>query len=218
MQRIFVYGLLFLSTAFGSAATNQFAKWEAEIQKFEAADRAQMPPTNAVLFVGSSSIRMWTNLAEAFPNMKTIRRGFGGSHMADATHFADRIVIPYKPRHVLVYEGDNDLAGGKSPEAVVNDFKEFVAKIHAALPKTKISYIAVKPSPSRANLRDKAIAVNDAIKKLAHWNPRVEYIDIWNPMLDANGQPRPELFVADKLHMNAAGYEIWRKVISKKID
>jgi lysophospholipase L1-like esterase len=218
MQRFFLYSVLFISAAFASGAINQFAKWEGEIQKFEAADRTQMPPANAVLFVGSSSIRMWTNLAEAFPNVKTIRRGFGGSQMADATHFADRIVIPYKPRHVLVYEGDNDLAAGKSAEQVVNDFKEFVAKVHAALPKTKISYIAIKPSPSREKFRDKALAVNSAVKKLAHWNPRIEYIDVWNPMLGENGKPRPDIFLADKLHMNATGYEIWRKVISKKID
>jgi lysophospholipase L1-like esterase len=218
MQRFFLYGLLLICATFARAATNQFAKWEAEIQKFESADRAQMPPTNAVLFVGSSSIRMWTNLPQAFPNVKTIRRGFGGSQMADATHFADRIVIPYKPRQVFVYEGDNDLAAGKSPEQVVNDFKEFVAKVHKALPKTKISYISVKPSPSREKLRDKALAVNGAIKKLAHWNSRIEYIDVWNPMLGEDGKPRPDIFVADKLHMNAKGYEIWREVISRKID
>src|SRR5688572_28408802 len=217
MQRFFLYCVAALSMALACGATNQFAKWEPEIQKFEAADRAQMPPANAVLFVGSSSIRLWTNLAAAFPNVQTIRRGFGGSQMADAAHFADRLVLKYKPRHVLVYEGDNDLAAGKSPEEVVGDFKEFVAKIHAELLKTKISFISIKPSPSREKIRDKALATNLAIKKMAKWNPKLEYIDIWNPMLGEDGKPMPDIFVADKLHLNAKGYDIWAKVIGKKI-
>jgi len=217
MQRFFLCGLLAFSVVCAGGATNQFSKWEAEIQKFEEADRKQMPPTNAVLFVGSSSIRLWTNLAEAFPNVQTIRRGFGGSQTADLAHFADRLVLKYKPRHVLVYEGDNDLAAGKSPEEVVSDFKELVAKIHAELPKTKISFISIKPSPSREKIRDKAAATNAAIKKLTKWNPRLEYIDIWNPMLGPDGKPMPDIFVADKLHLNGKGYDIWAKVIGKKI-
>ena len=218
MQRFLAVSLLALSVTFARAATNQFSKWEKEIQNFEAADRAQMPPTNAVLFIGSSSIRLWTNLAAAFPNVQTIRRGFGGSQMADAAHFADRLVLKYKPRHVLVYEGDNDLAAGKSPEDVVTDFNDLVAKIHAELPKTKISFISIKPSPSREKLRDKAVATNGAIKKLAKWNPRLEYIDVWNPMLGPDGKPMPDIFVADNLHLNGKGYEIWRKVIGKKVN
>jgi lysophospholipase L1-like esterase len=214
MQRFLALTFLALSLFSTRAATNRF---EAEIQKFEAADRAQMPPKNATLFVGSSSIRFWTNLAEMFPNVQTIRRGFGGSTTADALYFADRIIIPYQPKHVLVYEGDNDLAAGKSADEVIADFKALVEKIHGALPKTKISFVSIKPSPSRAKIADKAQAVNAAIKKMAKSNSKLEYIDVWNPMLGADGKPLPDIFVADNLHMNQKGYEIWRKVIGPKI-
>jgi lysophospholipase L1-like esterase len=216
MQRFVLFALIFL-TVTARAATNQFDKWEPEIKKFEAADRAQMPPKHATLFVGSSSIRFWTNLAEAFPKTQTIRRGFGGSQTIDALHFADRIIINYEPKHVLVYEGDNDLAAGKSADEVVADFKALYEKIHTALPKTKVSFISIKPSPSRAKIADKAQAVNAAVKKMAKWNPHLQYIDVWNPMLGPDGKPMPDIFVADNLHMNPKGYEIWRRVIEKKL-
>src|ERR1043165_7448189 len=121
MKRVLV--LLFVSvfiatTPYARAADDRFAKWEPEIQKFEVADKAGMPPKGANLFVGSSSIRLWTNLVESFPKKKIIQRGFGGSTMADALHFADRIVLPYEPKQVFVYEGDNDLAAGKESATV----------------------------------------------------------------------------------------------------
>jgi lysophospholipase L1-like esterase len=199
------------------AAEDAFAKWEPEIQKFEAADRAQIPPKNAILFVGSSSIRFWTNLVESFPRKKIIQRGFGGSTMADALHFADRIILPYEPKEIVVYEGDNDLAAGKEPKVVAAEFRELVRKIHAKLPKTKVWFISVKPSPSRAKLEPKALALNSEIEWWIRGQKRVGYIDVWTPMLGADGKPRPEIFREDKLHMNAAGYEIWKKVIGKKI-
>lgn len=209
--------LAFLLALTANAATNDFEKWEAEIKKFEAADRAEKPPTNAVLFVGSSSIRLWTNLVESFPKKKIIQRGFGGSTMADALHFADRIILPHKPKEVFVYEGDNDLAAGKAPETVAAEFRELVRKIHAANRKTKVWFISVKPSPSRAMLEAKALALNSEIEWWTRAQKNVGYIDVWTPMLGRDGKPRPEIFREDKLHLNAEGYEIWKKVIGKKL-
>ncbi len=121
-------------------------RWESTIEKFEAQDKASPPPTGGALFIGSSSIRKW-NLDKTFPDRKdTINRGFGGSQMADSAHYADRIAIPYKPRVIVVYAGDNDIAAGKSPQTVLADYQAFVKKIHAALPNTRIVYIAIKPS------------------------------------------------------------------------
>jgi lysophospholipase L1-like esterase len=220
MKRAFALSVVLLLSRFAPqllAAQDPFAKWEPEIQKFEAADRAQMPPKNAVLFVGSSSIRMWTNLVESFPKKKIIQRGFGGSTMADALHFADRIILPYEPKEIFIYEGDNDLAAGKEPKVVAAEFRELVGKIHAKLPKTKVWFISVKPSPSRAKLESKALALNSEIEWWIRGQKRVGYIDVWTPMLGADGKPRPEIFRDDKLHMNAAGYEIWKKIIGKKI-
>jgi lysophospholipase L1-like esterase len=216
MKRAFCL-FIFSMALTARATTNTFEKFEQDIQKFEIADRAQAAPTNAILFVGSSSIRLWTNLTETFPKKKIIQRGFGGSTMADALHFADRIILPYKPKEIFVYEGDNDLAAGKAPEAVAAEFRQLVGKIHAKLPKTQVWFISVKPSPSRAHLAAKAMALNAEIEWWTRAQKRVGYIDIWNPMLGKDGKPRPELFVDDKLHLNAEGYAVWTKVIGKKL-
>jgi lysophospholipase L1-like esterase len=220
MKRVLV--LLFVSvfiatTPYARAADDRFAKWEPEIQKFEAADKAGMPPKGANLFVGSSSIRLWTNLVESFPKKKIIQRGFGGSTMADALHFADRIVLPYEPKQIFIYEGDNDLANGKEPRVVADEFRELVRKIRTKLPKTKIWFITVKPSPSRAKLEPKARALNAEIEWWARAQDRVGVIDVWTPMMGPDGKPRPDIYVADNLHMNGTGYEIWKNIIGKKL-
>ena len=184
-------------------------RWEETMRKFAAADAKSPPPTGGALFIGSSSIRMW-KLAESFPKHDDlINRGFGGSHMADATHYADRIAIPYKPRVILVYAGDNDIAGGKSPQRVLADYQAFVKKIHKALPDTKIAFIAIKPSIKRWSLVDKMRQANALIRKHTESDQSLSFIDIDTPMLGADGKPRAELFVSDGLHLSAAGYKIW---------
>ncbi len=188
-------------------------KWEKEIAAFEATDRAQPPPTNAILFVGSSSIRLWKTLARDFQKWPVINRGFGGSEMADSLHFADRIVLPYRPRQVVVYAGDNDLANGKSPERVFADYRAFVEEIRKHLPGIRIAYVAIKPSPSRWGLEAEIRTANRLIAEYSRSDKRLEFIDIFTPMLDSQGRPREELFLPDKLHVNADGYELWTKLI-----
>lgn len=190
-------------------------KWTAAIDKFTQADAAHPPAPGGVVFVGSSSIVKWTSLAKDFPGENVIQRGFGGSELADSAFYADRIVIPYRPRAVVVYAGDNDLNAGKTPEKVFSDFKEFVAKVHAALPQTRIVFIGIKPSPSRWKIHDKGERANALIAAECAKDPqRLRFVDVWKPMLDAKGQPRPELFVADMLHMNPAGYAIWTPLVA----
>jgi lysophospholipase L1-like esterase len=156
----------------------------------------------------------WDSLAQDFPGVKVINRGFGGSQLADSVYYADRVVIPYQPRMVVLYAGDNDLNAGKTPETVLADFKAFAAKIHAALPKTRIVYIAIKPSPSRWKLKDKVTRANALIAAECAKDKRFAFADIYTPMLNAQGEPRPELFVKDMLHMNAAGYAVWKPVVA----
>jgi lysophospholipase L1-like esterase len=189
-------------------------KWAAAIDKFTQADATHPPPRDAVVFVGSSSIVKWTSLAQDFPGVQVINRGFGGSELEDSVYYADRIVIPYQPRTVVLYAGDNDLNAGKSPERVLADFKDFVARIHTALPKARVVFIAIKPSPSRWKIKDKVIRANELIAAECARDKRLAFADIYTPMLDANGEPRPELFVKDMLHMNAAGYAVWRPVVA----
>ncbi|MBL9188812.1 MAG: hypothetical protein JNK23_15115 [Opitutaceae bacterium] len=204
-----ITALFSLSCAFATPE-----KWTAAIDKFTQAEAKQAPAPGGIVFVGSSSIVKWTILAEDFPGLPVINRGFGGSELADSVFYADRIVLPYRPRTVVLYDGDNDLNAGKTPERVHADFRAFVAKIHAALPTAKIVFIAIKPSPSRwkniANIR----AADTLIAADCAKDPRLAYADIYTPMLGADGQPRPDLFVKDMLHINAAGYALWQPVIA----
>jgi len=191
-------------------------RWEKSIASFEAADGKAPPPQNALLFIGSSSIVGWKTLATDFPNHASINRGFGGSELADSVRYAPRIVWPYKPCMVLLYAGDNDLAAGKTPQKVESDWIEFVRVAREKLPDTPIAFIAIKPSPSRVKLMPKALETNTRIKSwiAAHPDDKVLYIDIWNPMLNADGQPRAELFGKDMLHMNREGYKLWTQIVA----
>jgi lysophospholipase L1-like esterase len=142
-----------------------------------------------------------------------INRGFGGSELRDSTFYADRIVIPYAPRQIVLYAGENDLQSGRTPQQVEADFRAFVERVRRDLPKVRIAYISNKPSPSRARLLEAQRQANALIKVEAK-RLRVDYIDVFTPMLDANGQPRGELFVEDRLHMNRAGYELWQQKVA----
>ena len=188
-------------------------RWAKELRAFEASDKTNPPPQGAVLFIGSSSIRLWTNVAQAFPEHRVINRGFGGSQLADSVAFVDRIVTPYQPKLVLLYAGDNDIAGGKTPETVLSDFKAFVGRIHAALPGTWIVYIAIKPCVARERFLDRVKTTNRLIQKYCGTDERLEFADVFTPMLSPEGRPRADLCVKDMLHLNAQGYELWASVL-----
>ncbi|HVX59394.1 MAG TPA: SGNH/GDSL hydrolase family protein [Pirellulales bacterium] len=199
--------------ALGAAEKPSTNRWEKEIQAFEAQDRKQAPPEDAALFVGSSSIRIW-KLDESFPGVATINRGFGGSQLADSVHFAPRIVIPYRPKLIVLYAGDNDIAAGKSPEQVFGDFKQFVQVVRKSLPETRIAYLSIKPSILRWSLVDRMQATNRLIKQYVdEQDDKLSYVDVFTPMLGADGMPRKELFRADGLHLSAEGYTLWASVL-----
>ena len=189
-------------------------QWEPEIAAFEASDRTNPPPPGGVEFVGSSSIRLWQTLQTDFPGVPVLNRGFGGSVLSDVLVFANRIVVPYKPRVVVLYAGDNDLAAGKTPAHVFADFQSFVAIVHRDLPTTRVAFIAIKPSIARVNIIDKIHEANQLIRDYIRDDARLVYVDVFTPMLDASGQPRQELFLEDGLHMNAKGYAIWRDLVT----
>lgn len=191
-------------------------KWEKDIAKFEAAAKAQPHPKGALLFVGSSSIRMW-DLKASFSNQKTINHGFGGSELEDSIHFADRIIIPHAPAMVFLYAGDNDINKGKTAERVVEDYRKFVKKIHASLPATRIVFLPIKPSLKRWELWPEMNKANQAILALSKANPLLEYLDTATPMLGKDGKPMPDLFAKDGLHLNEKGYRIWNKVVTARL-
>jgi lysophospholipase L1-like esterase len=192
--------------------------FENEIRAFEAADRKQPPPRDAVLFIGSSSIRFWTTLAQDFPDIKTIRRGFGGSQITDCTRYVDRIVVPYHPSQIAIYAGDNDIAAGKSPEQVRTDFEGFVTKVRVKLPDVAIRFISIKPSLARWKLIDKIKRANRLIRDYAKSHKNISYIDVFAPMLNADGKPRKELLRPDGLHMTAKGYNLWTSIIKRSLN
>jgi lysophospholipase L1-like esterase len=189
-------------------------RWEESLAAFAAADLKNAPSPGSVLFVGSSSIRLWDNLEEQFEDARVLKRGFGGSRLTDCVKHLDRLVITYQPRLVMLYAGDNDLAEGGSPEEVLERVKAFADGVHGRLPETQVTFISIKPSPARRALIHKARAANELVRAYAETHPRVDYIDVFTPMLAADGAPRAELFRKDALHLNDQGYALWRKIIS----
>ncbi len=182
---------------------------------FAAADRQNPPANDGVLFVGSSTIRFWTNLAQDFRDQPVvINRGFGGSTLNECGMFAKDLVNRYKPRHVLVYAGDNDLAEGRTPRQVLESFELFTRTVRSELPNTRISYISIKPSPLRVSLLSKIREANSLISEYVKTLPNANYIDIFTPMLTADGSTRAELFRGDMLHMNDEGYKLWHSIIA----
>jgi len=189
-------------------------RWEPAIAKFEAQDRVTPPPSNAIVFIGASSIVRW-NLGESFPELgpKAINRGFGGSLIGDSVKYADRIVIPYKPRIVVLYAGDNDIEANVTAQEIADQFTLFEKKVHAALPNTKIIFISIKPSIRRWKWIDTIRAANAKVRDYTTKHRNLEFVDIEKQMLGADGKPNPELLVEDGLHMTPAGYRIWNSAL-----
>jgi len=187
------------------------ARFAGEIAAFAHADSVAPPPAGAIVFAGSSSIRFWhPRLAADFAPLTVVGRGFGGSTMRDLAAFLEPLVLAPRPRAVVLYEGDNDLLEGLSPAAVLAVFDSTVARIHARLPHARLYVLPVKPSPSRRALWPSALALNASFRTACAAETLLAFVDIATPMLDANSQPRPELFGPDSLHMNGKGYDVWR--------
>jgi lysophospholipase L1-like esterase len=220
MRMLWIAALLLLAVARSEVQTAELdpRQWEKDIAAFEAQDRTNPPRKGAVLFLGSSSVRLWKTLTNDFPGFRVINRGFGGSHLPDATHFIDRIVTPYAPSKIVLYAGDNDIAKSRSPRQVFDDFRAFAAKVHAALPETKIYFLAIKPSPLRWHLSPQSAKANRLIRRYCRFRPKLEYIDVWTPLIAKDGRPDPALFEKDNLHINAKGYALWTKEVQKALE
>jgi lysophospholipase L1-like esterase len=213
-SRLLALALLLVTPLF---AADDFAKWEKEISAFEQQDRDNPPPKNAIVFVGSSSIRLWDTLAQDFPHHRVLNRGFGGSEIADSVHFADRIVIPYAPRMVVLYAGGNDINNGKAPDRVFADFKAFVETLRAKLPDVEIAYIASAPNPARWAQVEKVKALNTMAAEFIGTQSKMKFFNVFPLMLGDDGQPKPNIYRDDRLHMNPEGYKIWTQLIGPQL-
>jgi lysophospholipase L1-like esterase len=200
-----------------SGRENPAKRWEKTIRQFEDWDRKNSFVADAVLFVGSSSIRLWPT-AEDFHEFGVINRGFGGSQISDVNYFAGRIVLPYKPKVIAFYAGDNDVAAGKSAEQVFEDYQKFVTLVHEKLPETKIIFIGIKPSGSRWSLWPVMAEANGMIEDFCGKNRRLYYFDSATPLLGNDGQPDAKLFLKDRLHLNPEGYRAWTKALEPIIE
>jgi acetyl esterase/lipase len=187
-------------------------RWEKTIQNFEDWDSKNSFVKEAVLFVGSSSIRLWPT-RDYFPEFPVINRGFGGSHVSDVNYFARRIVLVYKPKVIVFYAGDNDIAGKKTAQRVFDDYLKFVKLVHKNLPSTRIIYVGIKPSGSRWSLWPQMKEANSMIEKFSDKDSRLFYFDSASPLLGSDGKPDAGFFLRDKLHLNKKGYDAWTKKI-----
>ena len=208
--------ILFLAVF--AAGTNCYAQQPAfydEIRAFKKQDSAEKPAKNAILFVGSSSFRMWTSIKEDFRMHSVVNRGFGGSSLVDVIRYVDEIIVPYNPAQVVIYCGDNDLAASDTvtSQIVFERFQTLFTMIRKQLPDAAVAFVSIKPSPSRAHLLPKVIAANNLIRDFLKGQQKAAFIDVFSAMIDQQGNPKPDLFIDDKLHMNQKGYAIWVEII-----
>ena len=223
MNRIYLFVivvfLILLATQQNTFSSEgpKFERWEKDIQAFEQWDSKNFFPADAVLFIGSSSIKGWKT-REYFPQLPVINRGFGGSDIEDSTHFADRIIFPYKPAAIVLYAGDNDIAGGKTAQRVFDDYKKFVKQVNDKAPGTPVIFIAIKPSTLRWKLWPEMKKANMMVKEFTTYDERLFYFDSAEPLMGSNGRPKDELFMTDKLHLNSKGYHAWTEKLRPIIE
>ena len=196
------------------------ARWEATIRGFEAADAAKPPPRGAVLLVGGSNARRWTDVGDYFPGQVIINRGFGGARLSDVLHFAGRIVLPYAPKTIVLNAGGNDLSAGQAPAEIQRSARALIAKVRATLPQTRIYVISVPPvlrAARSAEAMQMIRRLNVLFAELARAERNVDFVDLFPVFLGADGQPRAELYVADGTHFSPKGYAALASLLRDKL-
>jgi lysophospholipase L1-like esterase len=193
-------------------------RWENTIQKFEQQDAQNPVEPGAILFTGSSSVAIWQDISDYFPGTRIINRGFGGSQFSDLLYYDDRVIYPYQPSKVFIYEGDNDIAAGDSPKQIMREAKKLRKKIKKELGDTPVVFISPKPSVARWEMKDTYEDLNARLKAYADKTENTEFADVWTPALDENGKVVDHIFREDNLHMNAEGYKIWQKVLTPYVE
>jgi lysophospholipase L1-like esterase len=215
MKKILVL-ILFLALSLESVKAQTAPAFWQDIVAFKKQDEDQRPPVNPILFVGSSSFTRWNNIQESFPGYPILNRGFGGSTLVDVIRYAYDVILPYQPKQVVIYCGENDLASADSisSDEAVRRFKTLFGIIRTNLPTARISYVSIKPSPSRAHIQGKVKQANKDIKRFLKKQKNTDFIDIYDAMLSKEGVMREELYVQDRLHMQPEGYRIWQAIIA----
>jgi lysophospholipase L1-like esterase len=196
----------------GGVSAQQAVRFEKELAAFAELDRSNPPPKGQIVFVGSSSMVDW-NAAAYFPELTIVNRALWGSAVADTSRQVDRLIVPYEPRVIVVYAGDNDLDGGATTEQVAVEFERLVKDVHLKLPQTRIVIIGIKPSPQRWLTIDRMRAANAMIRAICTRDDRVAFVDVDGPMMGWDERPRAELYRADGLHLSEQGYQLWTTLL-----
>lgn len=211
--------ILLLISGFGLHAQAQDPlRFQDEVDQITKKNTDSPRGNDLILFTGSSSIKGWKELSAYFPDHQVINTGFGGSQTSDLLHYVDELILDYQPKKAFIYEGDNDIASGKSTVEILENTHDLVEKIKSSLPETKIMLISAKPSISRWHLKDKYLDLNQHFEQYSQSHQNVEYVDVWTIMLDEEGKPKADIFLEDDLHMNKAGYDLWAEVVGKHMD
>lgn len=203
---VFIFFVLF-------AGAQDPARFKNDVEELAKKEYNFSPEKKLVVFAGSSSIRMWKDLPDYFPEYNVINNGFGGSHFSDLLFYYDELILSRKPDILFIYEGDNDIADAKKPAKVMKQAKELTAKIRKDLPGTRVLFISPKPSLAREKLKEKYLTFNNKLERYCNRKKQVEFVNIWTPMCDKSGNILPGLFIEDGLHMNKTGYDIWGETI-----
>ena len=204
---------IFLSFALLAQAQSP-TRFEKEIKKYIEEDASPYQSRDIILFTGSSSVKAWRTVDENYPKHDIINRGFGGSMMSDLYYYREDLILKYKPKQIFIYEGDNDIANGKSAKVIMKDTKMLVKAIRKALPKVNIVFISAKPSIARWNLKSEYELFNTKLEKYTKRQKNMEFADVWSSMLKEDGELDPTLFIKDGIHMNITGYTIWKNTIA----
>jgi lysophospholipase L1-like esterase len=210
--------LVFFIPIAGASGVERISKWRRKLQQFDESDRRNPPKPGGIVFAGGSTIERWESLAEDFSSHHVMNRGVGGSQIRHVTRFANRVIIPYRPRMIVLYAGDNDVGVGRTPDQVLARFDLFVKRVHKELPCVTIAFISIKPALARRGLLARIKETNKKIERYAGEHEHIEYIDVFTAMLKDTGDIRAELFDESGQHINRAGYELWKKIIAPHLD
>jgi lysophospholipase L1-like esterase len=204
--------------AVADSDAQRISKWRRKLRQFDESDRRNPPKPGGIVFVGGSSIERWESLAEDFSPHYVLNRAVGGSHLRHVRRFADRVIVPYRPRMIVLYAGDNDVGTGRTPDQVLAHFDALVKRVHEELPCVTIAFISIKPSLARRGLLARIKETNKKVERYAAEHEHVKYIDVFTAMLKDNGDIRAELFDKSGQHINWAGYELWKRIIAPHLD
>lgn len=189
-------------------------RWDKSIAQYEHKDSVSKPEPGGILMLGSSSFTIWQDVGDYFPGRNMVNRGFGGSQMSDVLYFKERLILPYQPKQIILYEGENDIAAGEKPDSIFAELMQLVKWTRGQLPGIQISIVSMKPSPKRWDLKETLLEMNKKLKQFAAENENIDFINIWEPLIEPDGVPVNENYREDLLHLNANGYKIWQKAMA----